>query len=50
MKVRFLLKSPLIQKNYWNYPDEYYEIWKKELTITQDYISKNDVYVYEQNN
>ncbi|MCL2689626.1 MAG: GNAT family N-acetyltransferase [Chitinispirillia bacterium] len=25
-------------KKYWNYPDEYYEIWKDELTITENYL------------
>ncbi|MFH0783655.1 MAG: GNAT family N-acetyltransferase [Pseudomonadota bacterium] len=34
-------------KEYWYYPQEYFEIWKNELTITPDYIEKNDVYVYE---
>jgi len=34
-------------KRYWNYPEEYFEIWKEELTITQEYIEKNIVYVAE---
>lgn len=34
-------------KKYWGYPDEYYAIWEKELTITRDYIDRNDVYVHE---
>ena len=25
-------------KKHWNYPDEYYEIWKDELTITENYL------------
>ncbi len=36
-------------ENYWNYPQEYLEVWKKELTITEEYIEGNDVYVYEHN-
>ena len=32
-------------KRHWNYPEEYYERWKDELTITEDYINKNIVYV-----
>jgi hypothetical protein len=24
-------------KKYWNYPNEYYEIWKNELTINEEY-------------
>ena len=32
-------------KRYWNYPEEYFDVWKEELTITPDYINKNQVYV-----
>ena len=32
-------------KRHWNYAEEYYERWKEELTITEDYIRKNLVYV-----
>jgi GNAT superfamily N-acetyltransferase len=31
-------------KRYCNYPDRYYDIWRDELTITEDYLSKNLVY------
>lgn len=31
-------------KRFWNYPDKYYDIWKDELTITEEYISQNIVY------
>ena len=34
-------------KAYWNYPEEYFEIWKNELTISADYILNNGVFVYE---
>lgn len=31
-------------KQYWQYPKEYYTIWRDELTITGQYISDNLVY------
>lgn len=31
-------------KRFWKYPEEYFEIWEKELTITRDYIGKNIVF------
>lgn len=31
-------------KKHWNYPDDYYELWKDELTITKDYINRNIVF------
>lgn len=34
-------------KGYWGYPKEFYDIWSGELTISADYIRKNDVFVYE---
>ncbi len=34
-------------KRYWEYPEEYYRVWEKELTITRDYIRNNRVYVHE---
>jgi len=35
-------------KRYWNYPEEFFEIWKDELTITPRYIKENVVFVAEQ--
>ena len=32
-------------KRHWNYPEEYYERWRDELTINEDYIRKNMVHV-----
>ena len=32
-------------KRYWNYPEEYFDVWKEELTITPAYINRNQVYV-----
>ncbi|MGB3209689.1 MAG: GNAT family N-acetyltransferase [Desulforhopalus sp.] len=34
-------------KRYWQYPEEYYRIWKSELTVGAEYIRSNDVWVYE---
>lgn len=34
-------------KEHWGYPQEYFTIWKHELTINPGYIEKNNVYVYE---
>jgi maltose O-acetyltransferase len=31
-------------KRHWKYPDNYYDLWKDELTITKDYIKQNIVY------
>lgn len=34
-------------KRYWGYPDSCFEIWRNELTVTPEYIEKNDVFVFE---
>lgn len=34
-------------KRYWNYPEQYFEVWQEELTITPSYIRDNTVYVAE---
>jgi GNAT superfamily N-acetyltransferase len=34
-------------KKTWNYPDHYFEIWKNELTISEEYIQSNMVYLIE---
>src|SRR5690242_4515180 len=36
-------------KRYWNYPEEYFDVWKDELTITPAYINRNLVCVAEVN-
>ncbi len=46
---KFLTEMSFDSKRYWNYPEKYFNIWDTELTITSDYISTNDVYVYEEN-
>jgi hypothetical protein len=42
-----LTEISFTSKGYWNYPKEYFEIWKDELTISPEYILKNEVFVYE---
>jgi maltose O-acetyltransferase len=37
-------------KRHWNYPEDYYERWKEELTITSEYINRNIVYSAKQEN
>ena len=34
-------------KSYWAYPEEYFQIWNDELTITPSYIQQNEVFVCE---
>ena len=34
-------------KGYWRYPEEFFTVWSGELTISSDYIRKNDVFVVE---
>ncbi len=31
-------------KSYWNYPSEWIELWKEDLTLTEEYINSNMVY------
>lgn len=42
-----LTKLSFDSKRYWNYPEEYYAVWSKELTITPEYIDQHEVYVYK---
>lgn len=46
-EAKILTKISFASKGYWNYPQEYFEIWKNELTISSDYIEKNNVVVFE---
>jgi N-acetylglutamate synthase-like GNAT family acetyltransferase len=32
-------------KRYWGYPDHWIEHWRDELTISNDFVNANDVYV-----
>ena len=36
-------------KKYWNYPEEYFKIWEKELRVTPQYLNDNDVFVCREN-
>ena len=34
-------------KRYWGYPEEFFALWEPELTIREEYIRKNRVYLLE---
>ena len=40
-----LTEIAFASKRTWNYPEEYFEIWKDELTIPEKYIRNNEVIV-----
>ena len=42
-----LTRISFASKGYWNYPQEYFDLWQRELTIDTDYIQENDVFVFE---
>jgi len=46
-EAKVLTKISFASKGHWAYPQEYFEIWKNELTISPEYIEKHDVVVYE---
>ena len=46
-EARLLTKIAFAAKRTWDYPEEYMIIWKDELTITDDYIDENIVFVAE---
>lgn len=46
-EAAILTKLSFASKEYWGYPKEYFAIWENELTITEEYIEKNDVFVYQ---
>ena len=46
-EAQILTRLSFESKGYWAYPKEYFDVWKPELTITSDYIEKNDVLVFE---
>lgn len=43
---RSLTKISFCSKAYWQYPESYFSVWKSELTVTADYISRNEVFAY----
>lgn len=42
-----LTSLSFLAKGYWKYPQEYFEIWREELTISPAYIDQNSVFVVE---
>lgn len=42
--AKVLTEISFAAKRYWNYPEEYIEKWKDELTITKSYIKDNIVF------
>lgn len=44
-EATILTRIAFAAKHSWDYPESYFEIWKKELTITKEYISQNIVVV-----
>lgn len=42
-----LTEISFASKRYWQYPDTYFLIWRPELTITEDYLDKSEVYLVE---
>lgn len=46
-EAQSLTKIAFESKKTWNYPMEYMEIWKDELTINDEYIEKNFVFAAE---
>ena len=43
----FLTDLTFKSKDYWGYPDAFFEVWSNELKITAEYIDKTDVFIYE---
>jgi GNAT superfamily N-acetyltransferase len=43
-----LSRISLQSKRYWKYPEEYYQVWAKELLVTAEYIRNNVVFVCEE--
>lgn len=42
-----LTEISFISKKYWNYSDEWMEIWKDDLTLTENFIINNHIYHLE---
>lgn len=45
--AEILTELSFSSKRYWQYPESFFDVWRSELTITKNYISRNDVYVFE---
>lgn len=48
--AKVLTEISFSAKRYWNYPEDFYEKWKDELTITENYIKYNIVFTAHVNN
>jgi len=46
-EAQILTRISFASKRYWNYPQKYFDVWYDELTITPDYIEKNDVFAFD---
>jgi len=46
-EAQILTELSLASKRHWDYPEKYFKIWQSELTITVDYLSNHNVFVYE---
>jgi len=46
-EAEILTQIAFASKRTWNYPESFFDIWKDELTITNDYINDNIVFVFE---
>ena len=44
-ECQILTDLSFLSKGYWQYPAEYFHIWRDELTITSEYITNNLVFV-----
>jgi len=49
-EAEILTEIAFAAKRTWKYPESYFEIWKDELTITNEYINNNIVFVAETDN
>jgi GNAT superfamily N-acetyltransferase len=46
-EATILTKISFESKGYWDYPEEFFDIWSQELTISSEDIQNNDVFVFE---
>ena len=46
--AEILTRISFDSKRYWGYPESFFAVWAKELTVDCGYIEKNDVVVFEQ--
>ncbi len=46
-EYEMLTEISFAAKRYWNYPQEYFDVWKDELTISEEYVEDNTVFIAE---